>query len=69
MKVGDWVVDRYQNVGVVAKLNEPMSYAVMVKWRAYLSRWEVPHPFVEKKYLTVITKEVADVIIKSNEKE
>jgi hypothetical protein len=69
MNIGDYVLDRYGNVGVISKLNEPISHAVMVKWQARLDEWKVPHPFVERKYLTVITKEVADVIIKSNEKE
>lgn len=66
MKIGDWVIDRHGNLGVVKTLDIPHDHkhkAVAVAWHAFVSVWEVPHPFVDKKYLTVIAKEVADILI------
>lgn len=66
MKVGDWVLDRHENLGRVKRLDIPHDHkgkAVEVSWHAFVSNWEVPHPFVDKKYLTVVTKEVADILI------
>lgn len=64
MKTGDWVIDRYEHVGRIERMGLRMDeHAVQVVWHASMSDWVVPHPFVKQKYLTVITKEVADILI------
>ena len=66
MKRGDCVIDKYGNVGDVKQVSMPFDKdAVQVHWHAFISDFEMPHPFVKQKYLTVITKEVADIIISS----
>jgi hypothetical protein len=63
LKVGDYVVDKYGNVGGVRQVGMPFDgSAVQVHWYAFISDFEAPHPFVKQKYLTVVTKEVADII-------
>jgi hypothetical protein len=64
LKAGDQVVDRHGNVGEVKQVGHNFFDidAVQVHWYAFMSDFEVPHPFVKQKYLTVVTKEVADII-------
>ena len=69
MKVGDWVVDDTGDVGQISDIEDSRYEGVMVycKWL----KWggDDDPTWVAPEQITVITKEVADVIFKSNTKE
>jgi hypothetical protein len=67
MKIDDWVTDKHGNIGQVERLAMPFDeQAVQVIWKS-LPFQQVRSPFAKRKYLTVITKEVADIIRSSHE--
>ena len=61
MTPNDWVIDKHGNVGrVVAVGHYCDDYAVQVVWSALIDG-QIRSPWVKQKYLTVVTKEVADI--------
>jgi hypothetical protein len=71
-KKGDWVLDESGDLGQVDKVADAVPVMVYCRWLSHtpIDGWEHQSPtWVEPQVLTKISKEVADVIFKSNEKE
>lgn len=62
MKIGDWVFDKHGNVGVIRRMGLQIDEHAVEVWWHFIQENQMRNPFVKQKYLTVVTKEVADVM-------